>query len=55
MAATYSPALLCSTIGHEGLIRRGGSVWEEVMIKFKEIELRLDKNKKTFQNKLKGF
>jgi hypothetical protein len=22
MAATYSPALLCSTIGHEGLIRQ---------------------------------
>ncbi|MBL7702698.1 MAG: hypothetical protein JNM14_10630 [Ferruginibacter sp.] len=25
----YSPALWCSTIGHEGLIRPGGSVWKQ--------------------------
>jgi len=50
MAATgfYSdnggaPALLCSTIGHEGLIRRGGSVWEEECIGCLETRMPPDK------------
>ena len=33
----------------------GGSVWEEVIKIFKEIEQELYENKKAFQNKLKGF